>query len=80
MNTKLLKEIQDEQDHGRQKYGKGPLDFDHDDALTNADWHACILRHNDLAVTSTPLDRREHLVKIAGLAISAIESHDRKNA
>jgi hypothetical protein len=78
MNPKLVKEIQLEQEHGRKKYGSGPNDFDHDDAHGEFDWHELIDKHNRMALSGTPMDRRQHLVKLAGLAVSAIESFDRK--
>ena len=77
MNAKIAAEIQAEQDHGRSKYGHGPNDFEHDDATPDIIWHGCILDHNDRAAHSTPMERRQHLVKVAGLAVSAIESFDR---
>lgn len=79
MNPKLAKEIQIEQEHGRQKYGSGRMDLAHDDSQSDELWHECITTHNGKARQSTPMDRRQHLVKLAGLAISAIESFDRKN-
>jgi len=80
MNKKISAEIQSAQNHGRQKYGKGPNDFAHDDANRNHVWHDCIEDHLRRARFATPMDRREHLVKLAGLAVSAIESFDRKNS
>lgn len=78
MNAKIAEEIQAEQNHGRQKYGAGPDDFRHDDMHSSEVWHACIATHNNRARLATPMDRRQHLIKVAGLAISAVESFDRK--
>jgi hypothetical protein len=74
----LLNEIKAEQKHGRAKYGNGPDDFDHDDNTAEGVWHDCIHEHNERARLGTPIERRQHLVKVAGLAISAIQSFDRK--
>jgi len=79
MNLNLAAEIQKEQEHGRQKYGSGPADFAHDDRNSDAAWANCIADHNQRALHSTPMERRQHLVKVAGLAVSAIESFDRKH-
>jgi len=76
-NTKLLKEIRAEQEHGRQKYGRGKDDIEHDNRQPESVWHDCIQDHNNRAREATPLDRRQHLIKIAGLAVSAIEAFDR---
>lgn len=78
MSPQLAREIQDAQNHGRQKYGNGPDDFAHDDAHENGTWYKCIEDHNARSMETFPMDRREHLVKLAGLAVSAIESFDRK--
>ncbi len=78
MNDKLKKEIEDEQAHGRCKYGLGPEDFSHDDIVPNIVWHNCIDDHNKRAEQATPMDRRQHLIKVAGLAISALEAFDRR--
>lgn len=79
MNLRIAAEIQAEQDHGRSKYGSGPNDFAHDDAHSEEDWHEYIEWHNRKAQSATPQDRRQYLVKVAGLAVSAIESFDRKS-
>lgn len=78
VNIKLYSEIRSEQEHGRSKYGNGPNDFKHDDANTDELWHACIADHTRRAACATPMERRQHLLKVAGLAISAIEAFDRK--
>ncbi|HEX3800283.1 MAG TPA: hypothetical protein VH413_16425 [Verrucomicrobiae bacterium] len=80
MNRKIAQEIQAEQNHGRQKYGRGPHDFRHDDRHTQKDWHLFIVDHNERAESATPLERRQYLIKVAGLAVSAVECFDRKRA
>jgi hypothetical protein len=77
MTLKIANEIQAEQDHGREKYGSGPDDFAKDDANTVDDWFHCIEDHNRRALVATPMERRQHLIKLAGLAVSAIETIDR---
>ena len=77
MNRKIAKEIQAEQDHGRQKYGRGPKDFAHDDAHEDLDWRNFIFDHSAKLTQATPREYRQEMVKIAGLAVSAIESFDR---
>lgn len=78
MNAKIAKQIQAEQDHGRQKYGKGPKDYAHDDAHTMDEWQIFLTTHTRRMSFETPQEQRQRLVKIAGLAVSAIESFDRK--
>lgn len=77
MKRSIASEINKEQEHGRCKYGRGPRDFKHDDDHPNIVWHRCIQDHNERAYQGTPMERRQHLVKVAGLAVSAIESFDR---
>src|ERR1700743_2767969 len=79
MNPNLAAEIQMEQEHGRAKYGAGPADLAHDDRNTDEGWFRGIRDHNERSRHATPLERRQHLVKVAGLAVSAIESFDRKH-
>jgi hypothetical protein len=78
MNKKIAAEIQAEQEHGRSKYGTDPNDFAHDDSHDQVDWSEFIHFHNDRAKHETPMEWRQRMVKIAGLAVSAIESFDRK--
>lgn len=78
MNIKIAKQIQAEQRRGRQKFGRGPNDFAHDDSHRVNDWDEYIRNHTARLFSSTPLEWRQRLVKIAGLAVSAIESFDRK--
>lgn len=78
MNQKIHEEIQEAQRHGRQKYGSGPDDLAHDDAVPQDNWHRYIGDHNERAELSPPMDRRAHLIKVAGLAVSAVEAFDRQ--
>lgn len=78
MTSKIAEQIQSEQDHGREKWGNGPDDFAHDDATPESAWHDLIADHNARASCATPMERRQHLIKLAGLAVSAIEAFDRK--
>jgi len=77
MIEKLKLQIEAEQAHGREKYGGDPKNLAHDDNLLWRVWHECIADHNHRAELATPMERRQHLVKVAGLAISAIEAFDR---
>jgi len=79
MNAQIASEIQTEQDHGRQKYAGRPNNFRHDDCHTDEEWAAYIADHNERAKIAPPMERRQHLIKVAGLAISAVESIDRKS-
>lgn len=78
MNPKLSEEIQAEQNHGRTKYGLGPNDFAQDDATPDIKWTDYMRRHLDYAEQALPMERRQQLIKIAGLCVSAVESFDRK--
>lgn len=78
MNEKIAAEIQNEQSHGRAKYGKSPDDLAHDDSVSDAVWYRCLNDHNERAFESLPMDRRAHLIKLAGLAVSAVEAIDRR--
>lgn len=78
MTDAIAKEIQAEQENGRQKYGLGANDLAHDDGVTEHTWQVCIADHNTRARYAPPMERRQHLVKVAGLAVSAIEAFDRK--
>lgn len=80
MPQSLIAEIIAEQRHGRSKYGRGPDDLAHDDGHLERVWHECIDDHNRRAFHGTPMERRQSLVKVAGLAISAIQAFDRKRA
>jgi hypothetical protein len=74
---KLILEIRSAQAHGREKYGGDPNNLAHDDATPDGRWNDYIEDHNERAKAGTPMERREHLVKVAGLAMSAIEAFDR---
>lgn len=80
MTDKISNEIQTEQDHGRQKYGGDCLNVAHDDQHLVEDWIGYI---NDKLVQASvapgPNEYRQRMVQAAGLAVSAIESFDRKN-
>jgi hypothetical protein len=78
MNLKISEQIQAEQNHGREKWGNGADDVSQDDANTDSEWHSFIGDHNARAKVATPMDRRQHLIKLAGLAVSAIEAIDRR--
>lgn len=80
MSPRIYAEIQKEQDAGRKKYGGSVDNLSHDDFHTTEEWHQMIEDHNDRAASSTPMDRRQHLIKVAGLAISAAEAIDRWSA
>lgn len=73
MNHNLQKEIQGAQDHGRQKHNRTVEGDNH----TDGEWASYIADHNERARLSPPMDRRQHLIKVAGLAVSAIEQIDR---
>ena len=77
MTRRIAKQIQSAQNHGRQKWGSGPKDYAHDDEHSDEDWRDMIADHNDRAEYGTPMERREELIKTAGLCVSAIESIDR---
>ncbi len=77
MNAAIAQQIQDEQDHGREKYGGDSRSFAKDDANTEMQWWDWIDDHNSRCLVSTPMERRQHLIKVAGLAVSAIEAFDR---
>ena len=77
MTPKIAQEIQEAQSHGRQKYGGHPENTHHDDLHTDDEWAQYIADHNERAKLGTPMERRQHLIKTAGLAVSAIEALDR---
>lgn len=79
MTPKLAAQIQSEQDHGREKWGRGADDYAHDDATPEKAWHDYIAAHNERARCATPMERRQHLIKLAGLTVSAIEAFDRRD-
>ena len=77
MDSAITQQIQDAQDHGREKYGGNSTSCTHDDATPTLRWHSYIDDHNKRAFHATSMDRRAHLIKVAGLAVSAIEAFDR---
>lgn len=82
MTEAIATEIQAEQERGRAKYGNGPHDTKHDDGHMPVEWVEFIRAHNEkhlrLVMSPKPELRRAELVKIAGLAVSAIEAFDRQ--
>jgi hypothetical protein len=75
MRQKVFEEIDAERSVQDSKYG-GP---DHDDTLGSYDWIAFVARHLGLAV-SRPWDAavfRSQMVRVAALAVAAIEWVDR---
>ena len=77
LNIALFKEVVAEQRHGREKHGRGPDDLSHDDWHSDEAWHEFIAEHNHRARNATPMERRQHLIKAAGLCLSAVEAFDR---
>jgi hypothetical protein len=77
MNNELAAEIQAEQDYGRQKYGRRADNFAHDDAHTPQEWASFVVEMARRAAHETPIEYRQRMVKVAGLACSAIEAFDR---
>lgn len=75
--NKLANEIQAEQEHGRAKYGSGPDDLAHDDGHAPEHWCNFVIDHAQRASASPPMEWRQHMIKVAGLAVSAVESFDR---
>ncbi len=71
-------EIIAQQKHGRQKYGGGENNLEHDDRHSVEDWLDMIQDHVHRARCGTPLESRQFLINIAGLAKSGAESFDRK--
>jgi len=56
--NRIAKEIQAEQEHGRQKYGRGPRDFAHDDSHNTDDWDNFIEDHADCRCAAGSIIRR----------------------
>jgi hypothetical protein len=83
-DKELWDEIIAEADHGRQKYAGSATNFDHDDRHTLGDWRTFIEnKAGDLDVFpdgAEGMDTRHKFVQIAGLAISAIQSFDRRQS
>jgi hypothetical protein len=78
---KILTEITAER-HAQDALWGGP---GHDDGHSPSDWIALLARHLGLAVDdgtpnrSDPERRRKQLVRLAALAVAAIEAHDRRS-
>lgn len=51
-----------------------------DDQRSHQDWHRFINDHSFRAIAETPLLRRRQLIRVAALAVAAVESHDRQAA
>lgn len=74
---KVLDEVKTERARQDSKWG-GP---DHDDAHTHQEFLGFIEKQKNLALQpDDPQQPRTRLIKIAALAIAAVESLDRKNA
>jgi len=71
----ILDEIKKEREYQNQKWGN---DFDN---RNNAnDWSAYITRYNgNASFAETPQEWRKQMLKVATLAVAAIESYDRNN-
>lgn len=51
----------------------------HDDTHLESDWWDYIARHNDRALENDSTEQfRKQMIRVAALAVAAIESHDRK--
>jgi hypothetical protein len=76
----VLREITEERGRQDIEFG-GP---NHDDIVTRSEWGAIILRHGGLAMGhSAKADNddeiyRRQLIRVAAIAVAAIQSHDRK--
>lgn len=77
MNARTLADIEKERADQDAKWG-GP---DHDDTHTPSDWLDYLFKHSQMAsrAKSDPSEYERQLVRIAALAIAALESH-RRNA
>jgi hypothetical protein len=71
MKKTLVAEIEAERAKQDKKWGPA-----HDDSHVQSDWIEIIRMHNESYFDGGHY--RRHLIKIAALAIAAIESHDRK--
>lgn len=79
MSEKVMGEIIEEQEHGREKYGGDAMSVAHDDLHTDGEWTEMIRSHLIRAEISPPMERRQYLIKLAGLAKSAVEAFDRRS-
>ncbi len=73
MDNTIYSEIQTERNQQDVRYGGA----EHDDTHSKDDWASFIQEHNDRAFNETGADRRYELIRVAALAVAAIESHDR---
>jgi hypothetical protein len=78
VTPEIAKEIQEEQNHGRQNTAMVRTILPTMTEIRILIWANCIADHNARGLYATPRERRQHLIKLAGLAVSAIESFDRK--
>ena len=79
MSGRIAKQITIEQRRGRQKYGNSQNDFAYDDSHTYGEWQEKIIDHAEtLNCFARSQGFRHELVKIAALAVSAIEAFDRR--
>ena len=80
LDVKVLRDVLDERRRQDAQWG-GP---EHDDEHVASDWLTYIRHQADHAKVQARVDNpagyRERLVKIAALAVAAIESHDRLEA
>ncbi len=73
--TEIFHQIESERKRQDEQWG-GPA---HDDQHSADDWTGFITKQMDWAeITPDPCERRERFLKIAALAIAAIESFDRQ--
>lgn len=73
MSNRIIEDINSERAEQDRRFG-GPW---HDDDHTPDDWIKFIRKHATQALTATPTDYRYELVRIAALAVAAIQSVDR---
>ena len=78
--SRVLAEVEKERDRQREKWGD-----DFDDANTQQDWAAFIMHYTAVGITSRlgaapGRSFREAMLKVATLAVAAIEAHDRRAA
>jgi len=77
MSNETYDEIRNERKKQDKKWGG----IDHDDKHSSHDWVAYIVRHTGMAV-HWPWDTnifRQQMIRVAALAVAAIEWTDRKN-
>lgn len=75
MQLQVLRDIAEERAQQDAKHG-GPS---HDDTHSDFEWDWIINRHLERVIAATTTGkRRQQLVRVAALAIAAIESYDRR--